>query len=795
MMGVSKPVETIRDTRLSFKPFVDFLRKRLKEETSIKKDLLQYVLEKFSASPALEGEVAVESLPAHKEKLDLLYSVLSAAADDEKASHWGLSVPNTPMVFYGSDTFYDLLSVASLQAADCALTEVDWNAFVQQKITHLYSFILDRFYGIQFRMQSKLVRNVLDARTGLTRHFKINIDSRFVEVTANSELPQMNIEVLRSRLLEADALDSLRKLLPLEMFSFSGFSIISITDVTSQAAVDSIRNKIVHGLQHPADNAFPQVVQALKELVANNHVEFNILPFFKVNGKLVNDSNAYSQSILFSSGCTSGISEKTCMAMMEKFNRHPKLVYFGDLEQEIPNHPEIAQMFTDGGVKSYALVPVIYNQALVGTLEIYSLEKGLLDEKMFGVLEPAMPLIAQLMHNSITNFNDRIETVIKEKFTTLQPPVQWKFNEVALNYIRERNLKGVNAEPEDIYFENVYPLYGAVDIRNSTIERNAALAEDLKVQFTVLLDVLKKLKKETGFGLLDEKIFTTKEWLRLIRSPEGFNEEIRLNDFLENEMSPFLAQFVNGNDALMAIAKDYFDAIDEGHGVAQSNRRELEKSMSTVISAVNNYFDMLRGEIQHAYPCYFDKFRTDGVEYDIYIGQSITPDKPYSDIYLNNLRLMQLSSMAAIAKYSHSLKPLLSRPVETTQLIFIHSHPIDIRFRRDEKRFDVEGAYNIRYHIIKKRIDKVHLRGSVERLTQPGKIALVYVNQREADEYINYIHYLQGEGILNNDLEYVELEELQGVSGLKAMRVGVALTEDVQLSVDEAGALLQSVAH
>jgi hypothetical protein len=185
--------------------------------------------------------------------------------------------------------------------------------------------------------------------------------------------------------------------------------------------------------------------------------------------------------------------------------------------------------------------------------------------------------------------------------------------------------------------------------------------------------------------------------------------------------------------------------------------------------------DMMKTEIQQAYPSYFEKFRTDGVEYDIYIGQSIAPDKPFSDIYLQNLRLMQLTSMAAIAKYSSALLPQLTRPIETTQLIFIHSQPIDIRFRKDEKRFDVEGAYNIRYHIVKKRIDKVTLKGGKERLTQPGKIALVYFSQKEADEYIGYIRYLQEQNILNHDLEELELEELQGVSGLKALRVGVAI--------------------
>jgi hypothetical protein len=142
-------------------------------------------------------------------------------------------------------------------------------------------------------------------------------------------------------------------------------------------------------------------------------------------------------------------------------------------------------------------------------------------------------------------------------------------------------------------------------------------------------------------------------------------------------------------------------------------------------------------------------------------------------LYLKNIRLWQLKSMAEIARLTHGLTEQLSRPLQTTQLIFIHSNPIDISFRNDERRFDVEGAYNIRYEVVKKRIDKVLIAGTIERLTQPGKIAMVYFNQAEAAEYLEYIKYLQEENVLLDDLEQLELEELQGVTGLKALRVGV----------------------
>jgi hypothetical protein len=87
----------------------------------------------------------------------------------------------------------------------------------------------------------------------------------------------------------------------------------------------------------------------------------------------------------------------------------------------------------------------------------------------------------------------------------------------------------------------------------------------------------------------------------------------------------------------------------------------------------------------------------------------------------------------------------------------------------------VEGSYNIRYEVIKKRIDKARLKNSAERLTQPGKIAIVYSNQKEAQEYQEYIEFCQDKRLLKPGIEMLELEELQGIKGLKAMRVDINL--------------------
>ena len=62
-----------------------------------------------------------------------------------------------------------------------------------------------------------------------------------------------------------------------------------------------------------------------------------------------------------------------------------------------------------------------------------------------------------------------------------------------------------------------------------------------------------------------------------------------------------------------------------------------------------------------------------------------------------------------------------------------------------------------------------------ERITQPSKIAIIYSHSAEANEYRAYIDYLTSLGYFAGEVEDVELEELQGVHGLRALRIGIDL--------------------
>ena len=230
------------------------------------------------------------------------------------------------------------------------------------------------------------------------------------------------------------------------------------------------------------------------------------------------------------------------------------------------------------------------------------------------------------------------------------------------------------------------------------------------------------------------------------------------------------------------------DRLDSNLHVVYEERKDYENSVTLLNEKLANYLDKKQEEAQHMFPHYFERYKTDGVEYNMYIGQSLVKREVYDPLYLSNLRLWQLQLTCEMENLAAKLKGEMEHQLSVASLILVHSTPMAIKFRMDEKQFDADGAYNIRYEIIKKRIDKAHINGTDERLTVPGKIAIVYSQDKDAAEYLKYIKYLQSKNLLGN-VEQLVLEDLQGVSGLKALRVEVIYQKDFNekstITIDE----------
>lgn len=753
---------------ISFRGFVNFLKQRLPEERMMRAKFLEFVIHQFEERLAGRDIIPEEEIGAYGDLMELMFTCIFPALTDERESAWALAIPVTPTVIYGTDTFYDKLrDPATLEMKACMMEK---GQMVRKKINLelVYSLILRRLYNYSFVSGSSVIRSMVDKSTGLAHFYRLNLDVRFVEVLSRGELPAFDPAFLQSRPPVREAIAWLQEHLPLNAFLFKGISALTVTDITTEYVVESIKHLILNPGKLDKAGHRQEVIRYLNVLAGSNDVRFGLLPMLKVNGRPVCTDDDCHHTLL--SGAVGSRENDLCR--VDEFFREPRLMLFETIPAPQPDEHFFLETLRRAGIRSYGLVPVYYNNRLAGVLEVSAKNPDGVGRELLGRLEVVIPLLAQLLQHTIEEFETRIKNIIKENFTSIQPAVEWKFNEVAWHYDRMQQ-QGRDPALETIYFKDVYPLYGAIDIRNSTMERNGALRRDLETQFRLLVQALSDLQQAASLQLVDEMMHQAQKWQAALAGALTTADELNLNAFLKEKVSTFLTHFSQSRPDLASLMDPYLAAIDESTGEAYRHRRELESCIQLINRTINEALEQAVPELQRSYPSYFEKFRTDGVEYDLYIGGSIAPDRPFDLLYLRNLRLWQLHSMATIARQTHELLPMMINPLLTTQLVFVHSTPIDISFRKDERRFDVEGGYNIRYHVVKKRIDKVRVRDTGERLTQPGKIAIIYFNDREAEEYEGYIRYLQEKNVFGRQVEHLELEELQGVSGLRALRVEV----------------------
>jgi hypothetical protein len=378
------------------------------------------------------------------------------------------------------------------------------------------------------------------------------------------------------------------------------------------------------------------------------------------------------------------------------------------------------------------------------------------------------------VQRSMDELNSRIQTQIKEKFTAIHPVVEWRFRKAVLDSLEAREGEGGELEP--IVFEKVYPLYALSDIRASSTERAAAIQADLLAQLRLATNVIEAAHRVRPLPALDQLLFRIGQRVAQIEDGLTSGEETGALAFVRQEVESVFEQVQGFGPDVRARVEAYRAALDPKLHTVYRERRRFEDSVRRLTDLIASYIDLEEQAAQGIFPHYFEKQTTDGVDHQLYVGGSLLEDGRFDPLYLKSLRLWQLMVVCGIAARADQAAPGLPLPLRTAHLVLVQHSPLSIRFRFDEKRFDVDGAYDIRYEIVKKRIDKAVVKGGVQRVTQPGTIAIVYAQSSEAAEYRGYIEYLQHLGYLGPEVEELELGELQGVSGLRALRVTVTLS-------------------
>lgn len=362
----------------------------------------------------------------------------------------------------------------------------------------------------------------------------------------------------------------------------------------------------------------------------------------------------------------------------------------------------------------------------------------------------------------------------QQPFSSIHSSVEWRFAQEA-----ERRSWGL--PPEPIVFENVYPLYGISDIRGSSEERNRAIQADLLEQFHLGLVVVEAVCQHQETSLGYQLRLDLQEHIEQLRDKVTVDAEVTANRYLRDRLEVHFDYFSQCGSAASAAVQAYQNACANDHHCVYTARARYDQVIQQINVMLRETWDNWQVRMQQITHHYCDIESTDGIDHMLYAGESI--DSNFCLFHLRSLRYEQLCAVCDCARTALTLKKEHKTRLDVTHLVLVQDVTIDIfHDESTEKLFDVRGARDTRYEIVKKRIDKA-VDGKVgDRITQPGMLTLVYSTPEEWEEYAEYFRYLIREGWINSHIEFGTVEPLQGVTGLKFARTQVLPAVDSERS-------------
>lgn len=767
---------------ISLHKVVKALEEGKEELSDFQRNYVEDLLEEVNKFPELlEGISDMEELNRYEFHLKILLSDLFPflLTDNEIKA---VTIPFHFNILNLSRRFKNILSDAGGESSLNLRNLSDHNFYVMNCCV-----IIKTYFNYPIEITDiPLFIDIPDAN-GITRHYRVMFNADFLDILPTDQSKFLSQEEIRLLLDNKDNLDLWLEKFPPQSWVLKGFSIMTLFDATIENAISNFKGNLLSDIN---ENRFENVEIIFKSIfkVPQLKIGFTLIGNFlqRLNLKVI-EQNYFSHLLNESSvkDCEALFDEGGALREILKNRTYWAVSDIDYCTETQPEEQRLLELLKKQGVKSFILVPIFDREKLLGILELSSPRVGDFNSVNASKLDYILPFIQDKLSHITVDMENEIEAIIQKEYTSIHPSVLWRFKEEAFEFIKNRSM-GLEYTLKEIVFHEVYPLYGQIDVQGSSNSRNAAIQKDLILQVQDLISLFELIFGKAPLPLFEQKIYELKNYLEELNQLISSHIEQRLQNYIVSEIHTILNNFKsNTSDSqIKGEINYYFEKTKPLTGVFYKERREFDQSISLINKKLARILDEKQVEAQSYFPHYYERFKTDGVEHSMYIGASIVPDKEFHDYYLHNLRLWELQVMCEMENYFQELRPSLPHDLEVSSLVLVFGTPISIRFRMDEKQFDIDGSYNVRYEIVKKRIDKAKIKNSDQRITQPGKLTIIYQSKEEEREYLNYIKLLQHKNMLDKEVEKFDIEDLQGIIGLRALRVGVIYHENKEIYTD-----------
>ena len=124
-------------------------------------------------------------------------------------------------------------------------------------------------------------------------------------------------------------------------------------------------------------------------------------------------------------------------------------------------------------------------------------------------LNDVLPFIVSAVERYKNEEENLVEAIIQRECTSIHPSVKWRFEKEARTFIKAQ-LNGNESNFNKIAFDNIYPLYGQIDIKGSSEARNSATREDLTIQLNAIKSILENAMQIESLPIYEQYLLPNK---------------------------------------------------------------------------------------------------------------------------------------------------------------------------------------------------------------------------------------------------------------------------------------------
>ena len=377
-------------SELSLVPLLRFWEKKFGDDTSSKGVFVRTVREQVSQVPELLGPITdLSVIDRHRKLIEVVMAGIFAPAFFEQEFS-AVLVPFQLKSFYATPPFE-----RHLRAEDGTLrgrVNLDAPMVSAMRIFFAYALVLERIYGVNLIVDYPLVLTVPDPDTKLDRHFKMEFDWRFVEVKTVGDVPPLSDEIRRR--LRRDLLDPdlMRDVLPPDRFMFSGFTIFRAIEVTDQEVLSSLERDLIDKESIVSHARFGALQDKLRTLFRRPELRFGLAALDGDQVLVLNYGSECENACIFADSRHHTVEEfRGSVYERAVAERNPLIVE--DLA-EMPNRTAADNEIIEWGLRNIIVAPLLYQDRVIGTLELGSPKVGDLDATHLPKLHQILPLFS-----------------------------------------------------------------------------------------------------------------------------------------------------------------------------------------------------------------------------------------------------------------------------------------------------------------------------------------------------------------------------------------------------------------